>query len=495
MKSAGTTSPQGRILVVETDASVAESITMILGEGGQGHHVTTCDDGHHAFTLATTGLLPDDNQSNEAQEFDLVLSAFRLPGMGGLELLGKLREHNPYRPFILMSANANTELAIEATKQGAYDYLIRPFDSNELIDIVEQGLRASQTMGKQIQMGKSSSPETQVKMLGNCAAMRKVYKEIGRFAPTTATVLIHGETGTGKELVARALFQHSERSKQPFVAVNCGAIPDNLLESELFGHIRGAFTGAVSNRIGRFQQADGGTLFLDEIGDLPMPVQVKLLRVLQEGIFQQLGDTKDIHVDVRIVAATHQNIPHLINEGQFREDLFYRINTAIIELPPLRERGDDALELINHFANLAAQEYNLPRPDFPKPVLRRLTAHPWPGNARELGNVITQLVVRSRGFAISPELVEMALQNALPDESREETDFTLSILGPIRDALEDAKKLGSGNVHQELVRDLEEQLIRTALQLASGHLGHVSDWIGISRVTLRKKMKVYGINS
>ncbi|MBK1833125.1 sigma-54-dependent Fis family transcriptional regulator [Roseibacillus ishigakijimensis] len=469
---------------------MAESIEMILGKGGEGHEVVICADGALALELAT-----QNGAGAEGRDFDLVLTAFRLPGMGGMELLQKLRAEAPHRPVILMSANANTELAIEATKQGAYDYLVRPFDAKELVEVVSQGLRASRTMGKRIEMGSAGTASGRVVMLGRCAAMRKVYKEIGRFAPTTATVLIQGETGTGKELVARALFQHSERADRPFVAVNCGAIPDNLLESELFGHVRGAFTGAVANRVGRFQQADGGTLFLDEIGDLPMPVQVKLLRVLQEGVFQQLGSTTDIRVDVRVLAATHQSLTRLIGEGQFREDLYYRINTATILLPPLRERGDDVAELLEEFADVAARKYQLPRPDFSPAALEKLLAHSWPGNARELNNVVSQLVVRSRGFSVSPEQVAFALAGLPEEPEKSGEDFALAILAPVRLLLEEARDAGAGKVHEQLVSELEKQLITTALELSGGHLGKVSAWLGISRVTLRKKIGLYEIEA
>lgn len=493
MKPSSSNDHSQHILIVEPDANVAASIEMILGEQGEGHNLTHCEDGAEALELATSG--------ENGNSFDLILANYRLTGIGGLELLERLREQEPQRPIILMSANANTNLVIEATKRGAYDYLVRPFDAQQLIAATAQALRASKAMRKTVRLGSSqAAADEEPQLLGSCPEMQKVYKEIGRFAPTDATVLVLGETGTGKELVARALYQHSKRSEKSFVAVNCGAIPENLLESELFGHVRGAFTGATSNRVGRFQQADGGTLFLDEVGDLPLPVQVKLLRVLQEGTFQPLGSTKDIQVDVRVIAATHQPLSKLIAEQSFREDLFYRLNSAIIELPPLRERGKDLETLIHHFVEVSANRFQVTAPEIPKAALKRLHSHPWPGNARELSNVMGQIAVRSQGYPVSVELVEKALAGIQSDtppraNSNNESQFALAILNPLRKALEEARENGSGDVHQELVSELEKQLITNALELSSGHLGHVSSWLGISRVTLRKKIEVYGLKS
>ncbi len=476
----------GKVLVVDADPDIAASIRMILCADGDGDkEVVLCEDGGEALNLIT---------SKENGEFDLVLTDFRLPSIGGLDLLERLREYDARLPVILMSGSANTNLAIEATKRGAYDFLVKPFDTKELLEVTKQALRASKTMRRRLKLGSGTSDHSPFQLLGNCQAMRQVYKEIGRFAPTNVTVLVLGETGSGKELLARALYQHSERSEQPFVAVNCGAIPENLLESELFGHVRGAFTGAISNREGRFQQANGGTLFLDEIGDLPQAVQVKLLRVLQEGTFQKLGTTTDVKVDVRVIAATHQPLAKLIAEGQFREDLYYRISSSTIELPPLRDRDEDISLLINHFAEMASAQNKVPCPEFPAPALKRLHAHSWPGNARELSNVVSQLVVRSQGYPVTIELVENALSGiGNESSSTDQPPFANAILPPIREALEGAKEHGSGNVHNFFVGELEHQLLKTALELSGGHLGNSSSWLGISRVTLRKKLTQYGL--
>ncbi len=467
----------GTILVAEDDTDIGESLEMVLG--GEGYAVTLCRDGREALEEAGRN------------SYDLVLTDFRMPGMGGLDLMRQLREANPLRPVILMTAHGNTELAIEATKRGAFDYLLKPFDLEELIGVVGQAVKAGRTMRQRIRLGESS-PAGESSLLGSCRAMQRVYKEIGRIAPADVTVLILGETGSGKELVARAIYQHSQRCAAPFVAVNCGAIPENLLESELFGHVRGAFTGATSDRVGRFEQAQGGTLFLDEIGDLPMPVQVKLLRVIQERRVQPLGSNREIAVDVRIIAATHQPLPTLIKEKRFREDLYYRINSAIITLPPLREREGDLAGLVRHFVSEAAADFRVPPPDLSRAVMNRLERHPWPGNVRELRNVIRQLVLRSRGYAVSVDLVESVLrggEDAVADRSDHEgNDFDAVIAGPVRAALVEAREAGKGRVHRDLTGRLECRIIRTALELSGHHLGKVAAWLGISRVTLRKKM-------
>lgn len=472
-------SDSGSILVVEDDEDIAASLEMILG--GEGYAITLCDDGAEAL------------EKSREETFDVVLTDFRLPGMGGLDLMAALRADRPLRPVILMTAHGNTQLAIESTKKGAFDYLLKPFDIEELLEIVGKAVRAGRTMGRRVRLGTPAETGGEPSLLGSCRAMQRVYKEIGRYAETDATVLILGETGTGKELVARAIYQHSDRADAPFVAVNCGAIPENLLESELFGHVRGSFTGATSDRVGRFEQANGGTLFLDEIGDLPLPVQVKLLRVLQERVIQPLGSNREIPVDVRIITATHQPLTKLIEKKEFREDLYFRINTAVINLPPLREREGDLAELVAHFHAEAAADYKVAKVAFAKPVMKRLERHDWPGNVRELRNVIRQIVLRSRGFAVGPELVSSVIRGAEYHPAGNGGDFEAAISAPVRQAIEEAKQAQKGDVHRDLVSRLERRMIETALDVSEQHLGNVCEWLGISRVTLRKKLNDFGM--
>lgn len=472
---------RGSILVVEDDPGIAASLEMILGD--EGYAVTTSSDGSEGLRVSETA------------SFDLVMTDFRLPGMGGLELMEKLRESNPHRPVILMTAHGNTDLAIEATKRGAFDYLLKPFDLDELLDVTAKAVQSGKSAGRRVRLGDEATQPGEVRLLGNCRAMQRVYKEIGRVAPTDATVLILGETGTGKELVARAIYQHSQRNQGPFVAVNCGAIPENLLESELFGHVRGAFTGATRDRVGRFEQARQGTLFLDEIGDLPLPVQVKLLRVLQERRIQPLGSNREVPVDVRIVAATHQPLAELIEQKRFREDLFYRINSAVIELPPLRDRDGDLEALASHFLAEAAVEFGYGCPPLRKTVVRRLRQSRWAGNVRELRNTIRQLVLSSRGYEITEDVVEALLnrERGVSDAPFQDDNFSEAIVAPVRAAIERARERGKAEVYRDLVGRLERQMIESSLQLSDHHLGLVCEWLGISRVTLRKKMAEFGI--
>lgn len=471
----------GSILVAEDDPDIAASLEMILS--GEGYLITLCGDGAEALEVADAG------------DHDLVLTDFRMPGLGGLELLRRLREARPQRPVILMTAHGNTDLAIEATKLGAYDYLLKPFDIAELLGTVGQAMRASRTVTRRVRLGEPARAG-QPGLIGRCRSMQRVYKDIGRFAPTDTSVLILGETGTGKELVARALFQHSRRQGGPFIAVNCGAIPENLLESELFGHVRGAFTGATADRVGRFEQAHGGTLFLDEIGDLPLPVQVKLLRVLQDRRVQPLGGSRDVPVDVRILAATHQPLARLIAEKRFREDLYYRLNSAVISLPPLRERGEDLDELVDAFLAEAAAELALPVPEMTKPARGTLARHNWPGNVRELRNVVRLAVLQSRGYPVSSEIIQGCIESDLASAAAGGGgDFHRVIAGPVREAIEAARREGAGRVLGDLVKAVEVQAIGRALDLAAGHLGKVSAWLGISRVTLRKKLAEHRLDA
>ncbi len=472
----------GTLLVVENDGDFADSLAMILG--GEGYSLTLCDDGAEAYQLAQT------------KSFDAVITDHRLPGMGGMELLGRLREERSQRPVIMMTSHGSANLAIEATTRGAFDFLIKPFDVAELVASVERAVRAGRSMQHPVKMGGTGigGEAEAASLIGNSRGMQNVYKEIGRVAPTDAPVLILGATGTGKELVARALFQHSSRAEKPFIAVNCGAIAEGLLESELFGHEKGAFTGAVSTRVGRFEQADGGTLFLDEIGDMPAEVHVKMLRVLQEGTVQPVGGRGERKVDVRIISATHQPLEKLIGEKTFREDLFYRLNTMRIDLPSLNERTEDIPLLAKSFVARAASDFGVGQPKLSRRVLAQLAEHPWPGNVRQLQNVLRHAVLHSGGYDLTEELIVTALAGNADFQADSGDDDHGSMLEQwVQKAIEKARASGVGGVHAELVAELEQRLIRAALNLSGSHLGKVSDWLGISRVTLRKKMSEYDI--
>src|SRR5213596_2390665 len=389
---------QPKILLIEDDASIVGGLKKELQF--EGYEVAVAGRGD-------TGLA----QAKE-KPFDVVITDLKMPGLSGLELVEQLHASKPKLPIILMTAFGTTETAIEATKLGAYDYLLKPFDMAELLDLVAKSVASNRLMSEPVEMGEGGTStglrSNQSAIVGNSRAMQAVYKEIGRVAATAVTVLIRGETGTGKELVARAIYQHSDRAAQPFIAVNCAAIPETLLESELFGHERGAFTGAHARRVGRFEQANQGTLFLDEIGDLSLSTQVKLLRVLQEKYIQRVGGNEKISVDVRVLAATHRDLEIALKENQFREDLFYRLGGVTITLPPLSQRPEDIPDLVKYFMQRSGVEVGVNAPAIQAEAIAFLQNQVWRGNVRELENVVRQALLLARNYPISMEHVQEA---------------------------------------------------------------------------------------
>jgi DNA-binding NtrC family response regulator len=320
--------------------------------------------------------------------------------------------------------------------------------------------------------------------------MHEVCKEIGRVAAKPVSVLVRGETGTGKELIARAIYQHSPRAKAPFIAINCAAVPENLLESELFGHERGAFTGADQRRIGRFEQANKGTLFLDEIGDLPPNTQVKLLRVLQQQTFQRVGGSELISVDVRVIAATHRNLEAMIREGKFREDLFHRLNVVCLQLPPLRERREDIPVLVQHFLHKYADDFGIESPAISSDAVGLLQADSWPGNVRELENVIRRLLLAARGLSINADAVRqtLAARNAGADPAGH------SFTGFAGNLLARAQKGELQDAHARMLAEAEREILTQAITLAEGNQAKAARWLGLSRLTLREKLKQLGLH-
>ena len=332
---------------------------------------------------------------------DLVLMDVRMGGMNGLETLRKIRASEPKLLVILMTAYGTTQTAIEAMKLGAYDYLLKPFDAVKIKELVGNALKAARDMKQVVSYQPLlESEDYELGIVGRSGAMQQVFKLIGQIAATNATALITGESGTGKELVARAIYHHSNRAQQPFLAVNCAAIPEQLLESELFGHERGAFTGATLQRIGKFEQCNKGTIFLDEIGDMTPATQTKILRVLQSGTFERVGGNQPIQVDVRVIAATNKPLEAAVAAKQFREDLFYRLNVVRIPIPPLRERPDDIPLLVNYFLEKNARELQRPPKSVAASVIKTLVKYHWPGNVRELENAIRRAHVMAKGDAI-----------------------------------------------------------------------------------------------
>ena len=398
--------------------------------------------------------------------------------------------------MVLMTAFGTTETAIEATKHGAFEYLLKPFDMAEMLQVVARAVACARLMTETVELGTTATSSGQA-IIGSSRAMQTVYKEIGRVAATNVTVLIRGETGTGKELVARALYQHSDRAGKPFLAVNCAAIPETLLESELFGHERGAFTGADQRRIGRFEQAQGGTLFLDEIGDMTAFTQAKLLRVLQDKCIQRVGGKDNLPVDVRILAATHRDLEKAIQEKQFREDLYYRLTSVVIKLPPLRERADDIPALADYFLRRFGDELKLQPGALSADALAWLQQQRWPGNVRQLENVLREALLTSRGFAIRSDTLETVMNKGADSASSLPSAGgpPASLESLMDDLLQQAKAGADIDVHARVFEAMEKELFQRAIQLAQGNQAKAARWLKISRQTMREKLQLFGLKA
>ncbi|MDB2644294.1 nitrogen regulation protein NR(I) [Luminiphilus sp.] len=418
-----------------------------------------------------------------SQEPMVVVSDIRMPGMDGLHLLSKIKAKLPHLPVIITTAHSDLDSAVNSYEEGAFEYLPKPFDIEEMVSIVSraQGQR-SQTIATDV----ASPDHNTTEIIGNAAAMQEVFRAIGRLAQSHITVLINGESGTGKELVARALHRHSPRANNAFVALNMAAIPQELMESELFGHEKGAFTGANHRRAGRFEQAKGGTLFLDEIGDMPAATQTRLLRVLQDGEFFRVGGVESITADVRIIAATHQNLEALVETGAFREDLFHRLNVIRIHVPKLAERREDIPQLLNHFLKAASQELGVETKTLSSIALDFLTELPWPGNVRQLENTCRWLTVMAAGREVllsdlPPELIQS------PDASpRKEADTWHTQLA---DWANHQLAEGHSNVLRQALPLFESIMIDAALDHTGGRKAEAAELLGWGRNTLTRKLK------
>ena len=402
-----------------------------------------------------------------------------------------------------MTAYGGTETAIEATKLGAFDYILKPFDIPDILRLIDQALNAGRLARARVAIAPDDTlPAQEDALVGQSRAMQEVFKAIGRAAPTEALVLIRGESGTGKELVARALWQHSARADKPFVVINCVAIPDTLLESELFGYEKGAFTGAGSRRVGKIEQAQRGTVFLDEIGDMPMNVQAKILRLLQEKQIERLGGRETIPVDVRILAATNRDLEAAVAEGRLREDLYYRLKVVTVTLPPLREREGDVPRLANHFLARLAREMDMQSPGLTPEALDLLSAHPWPGNVRELGNALQKALIFSRGCPIGPEEMRQAIGSGASGASasirgHEVQSGQAGSSGgddPLRAFIRRALMEQAGNAAFEHVLDaVAKSTIAEALEITGGNRTRAAKLLGLSRPTLIAKIEKYGL--
>ncbi len=457
-----------KILVVDDQKGVCFSFKRILGK--LGYTVITASSGEDAIELVTKS------------EPDLIIMDVMMPGIDGLEALKRLKEINSKLVVIMMTAYSTTEKAIRAMELGAYDYLTKPFDNRQLTEIIEKALEVGKKMSSPVAIKESEYDLKHERIVGRSPAMLEIFKKIGQIAKTNVIVLLRGESGTGKELIARAIYNHSPRADKPFLTVNCAAIPEGLLESELFGHERGAFTGADTKRIGRFEQCNGGTLFLDEIGDMPLALQSKILRVLQDGSFTRLGNTETLRCNVRIIAATNKNLEEMIEQGEFREDLYYRLNVISIYIPPLRERKGDIKNLVQHFISGFNKEFNKQIKGVSADTIKMFEEYQWPGNVRELENVIQRAMVLCQREYLSHECCEGFPTSKSPVKPVMEMERYLL------EAIDSIFSHPNNSIYQKFLSSAERLLIKKAIEIANGNQVQAAKLLGISRTTLRSKL-------
>lgn len=464
-----------QILIVDDDSQLRLSFEKLLS--GEGHEVLTASTGEAGLARV------------RERAPDLVVMDVRMPGMSGLETLKAMRAIDHRLPVLIMTAYGTTETAIEATKSGAYDYVLKPFEIPEILKVITQALEAGRFSRSKVAVDGHPDTLADDALIGQSPVMQEVYKAIGRVAPTDATVLIRGESGTGKELVARAVYQHSLRADKPFLVINCVAIPETLLESELFGYEKGAFTGAVARRVGKIEQAGQGTIFLDEIGDMPVSIQAKLLRLLQEKRIERLGAGKSIPVDVRIIAATNRDLEAAVAEGRFREDLYYRLKVVTFNLPPLRERREDIEALSGYFLSRHARELGMDNPGMTQEARKTLQGHAWPGNVRELANTLQKALIFNRGNPLGRDEIHMAMGL---EESAGGTPLESGkvLQSWVQRAL--TRHMGEA-AYETIMDDVARVLIREALSMTGGNRTHAAKLLGMSRPTLLSRIDKYGI--
>ena len=466
-----------KLLVIDDEKNVCYSLEKALASD--------------ELAVICTNTATDGIECVRSESPDVVLLDVRLPDFSGLEAYGKIREIDPRLPVIVITAHSTTETAIEAMKMGAYEYLLKPVELHQLREVVAGALDLSRLsrVPAVLDGEERSEPQTDP-MIGQSAAMQNVYKAIGRVASQDVTVLIQGESGTGKELVARAIYQHSRRSKAPLLAINCAAIPETLLESELFGHERGSFTGADRRRIGKFEQASGGTLFLDEVGDMSLATQAKLLRLLQEQRFERVGGNETICTDVRIIAATNHNLANLTAAGRFREDLFYRLNVFVVQVPPLREHMEDLTLLVKHFVERTSRDLRKSIHGVSPETMQMLLRHNWPGNVRELESTLKYAMVHASGNIITPD--------CLPDVLRMSGTMTQATAGDsvTLDVGQYSRRLlaaNQSNVYHTVLSAVDRVVLGEVLRHTKGNQVEAARLLGVSRNTLRAKLRSLGM--
>lgn len=466
------------ILIIDDDDQLRNSFKKLLAE--EGYKVESAASGEAGLNIV----------KNES--LDLVILDIRLPGMNGIETFKRIHEIEPKLPVIIMTAYGTTETAIETTKLGAFDYILKPFDIPDMLELIRLALNASRFMRSPVDIDTISEESSRDAIIGRSTEMQEIYKAIGRVSPTDATVLIRGESGTGKELVARAIYQHSLRADKPFLVINCVAIPETLLESELFGYEKGAFTGAAHRRVGKIEQAHEGTVFLDEIGDMPMNLQAKILRLLQEKSIERLGGREKINTDVRIIAATNRDLEEAISAGRFREDLYYRLKVVTIRLPPLRERQSDIPVLIDYFLSRFSAEKGISNPGITGEAKAIFSKHPWQGNVRELANTIQKALIFNRGAPLSPEDITIPIKNekSYAGDSLDKNDKNGD--AQLRQWLRKELTTRSGeNIFDSCVDSIASLIISEALNICEGNRSRAAKLLGLSRPTLHSKIEKY----
>ncbi len=460
MTSDGTT--ERKVLVADDDAGV-RSVLRDLFEG-EGYQVTEVKSGTEVLTTLARG-----------DEFSLLIMDVRMPGIDGLEVLERMNKSGNETPVIMVTAHATASVGIRAMKGGAYDYVVKPFEVDEVLLLVER-LFEHQALAAKVKTLEAGGPtDSRDRIVGQGPAMQRIYKTIGRVAGSDATVMVTGETGTGKELVANVLHNSSARRSGPLISVNCAALPDTLLESELFGHEKGAFTSAVAQRKGRFELANHGTIFLDEVGELSLTAQRKLLRVLQVGEFERVGGTATVKVDVRAITATNRDLEEEVHKGNFREDLFYRLNVITIHMPPLRDRLEDIPLLVEHFLDKYRYAPASPPTRISEEAMERLLAYDWPGNVRQLENEIQRAVVLSQGKVITSQLLSLE-----PGRTSSQIDL--------------AERVRKGVPLADVMHDVEAMLLSEALRQSDGDRKETAQRLGLSLATLQSKIKEFNLN-
>ena len=463
------------ILIIDDDDQLRLSFKKLLS--AEAYQVIEAASGEAGLEKLANGPAPD-----------LVVLDVRLPGMSGLETFKSIHRQHPKLPVIIMTAYGTTETAIETTKMGAFDYILKPFDIPEMLATIKQAVSTGRFRRSRVDINAMPQAGSHEAIVGRSKPMQDVYKAIGRVSSSDATVLVRGESGTGKELVARAIYQHSLRAEKTFHVINCVAIPENLLESELFGYEKGSFTGAAHRRIGKIEQANKGTIFLDEIGDMPFSIQAKILRLLQERSIERLGGRETIPVDVRIIAATNRDLEKALSQGRFREDLYYRLKVVTIWLPPLRDRKSDISLLSDYFLSICAVQNKIENPGITEKAIEKLTGYPWPGNVRELANTIQKALIFNRGAPISADDIGVAIEGErqVIDTPSEKQDDLLRQM--IHQALQQKNQ---GDLFETLIDQYASIIISEALVETDGNRSQAAKLLGLSRPTLHSKIDKY----